>query len=169
MVINPIIIAAKMSSADQAWANKLRRSHYPSDRNLVDAHITLFHHLPPAIFPEIKALLASMSGTNPPPAAHISDIMNLGDGTAFRIHSPALLMMRQLLAEHFYTMLIPQDRTEPRLHITIQNKVEPREAAALQAELSRQFAPRSLAITGLSAYYYCGGLWEPIQSWSFRG
>ncbi len=169
MDINPIIITAKLSGTDQAWADKLRRSHYPPERNLVDAHITLFHHLPPKILPEIKAQLAGICRNNPPPPAHISDIMNLGKGTAFRIQSSALQMMRQELAEHFYTMLIPQDRAEPRLHITIQNKVEPRKASALQASLLRQFAPRSLAITGLSAYHYCGGPWEPIQSWSFRG
>ena len=69
----------------------------------------------------------------------------------------------------FTGLLVPQDQARPRLHVTVQNKVEPSVAKALYAELLASFEPRPIAITGLSAFYYRGGPWEAIQSWTFSG
>jgi hypothetical protein len=160
----PIILTAEMGKADQAWANALRREHYPAERNVVDAHITLFHHLD-----EIKSRLSAITQEYPKPDALVSDVMLLGNGVAFRVLSEELLSIREELASHFQGLLIPQDRATPRLHITIQNKVESPRAKALHKALSRGFSPRPLSITGLGAYYYCGGPWERIGSWTFRG
>jgi hypothetical protein len=165
----PIIITADMDKADQAWANGLRRAHFPAERNFVDAHITLFHHLPPSHLPEIKSRLAALVQDYPAPVAHIRDVMLLGKGVAFRVDSPELLSLRAALADSFRGLLIPQDQAQPRLHITVQNKVEPPVAKALLAHLLDSFRPRPLAISGLSAHYYRGGPWEHIGRWSFRG
>jgi 2'-5' RNA ligase superfamily len=165
----PIIVTAQMGRQDQAWANGLRRAHFPPERNYLDAHITLFHHLPPAHWAEIKSRLSVLARDCPSPAAHLSEIMMLGRGVAYRVESPQLLAMRMELAEAFSGLLIPQDQGRPRLHITVQNKVEPAVAKALHGELATAFHPRVLAISGLSAYYYRGGPWEAIGSWSFRG
>ncbi len=158
-----------MGKADQAWANALRRAHFPSERNYLDAHITLFHHLPPGHLPEIKSRLAEMAKEYASPPTFLSDVMMLGRGVAYRIESPDLLTIRAELADAFTGLLIPQDQTKPRLHITVQNKVEPAVAKALHAELAATFNPRPLMIAGLCAYYYRGGPWEAIGSWSFRG
>lgn len=158
-----------MGKADQAWANALRREHYPAERNVVDAHITLFHHLPPAYLDEIKSRLSVITQEYPKPDALVSDVMLLGNGVAFRVLSEELLSIREELASHFQGLLIPQDQAPPRLHITIQNKVESPRAKALHKALSRDFSPRPLSITGLGAYYYRGGPWERIGSWTFRG
>ncbi len=165
----PIIITAEMGKADQAWANALRREHFPPERNYLDAHITLFHHLPPSHLPEIKSRLATLTAECPPPAAHLSEVMLLGRGVAYRIESPGLIAIRDELAHDFSDLLIPQDQARPRLHITVQNKVEPASAKALHAQLSATFEPRPLAISGLAAHYYRGGPWEQIGTWRFRG
>lgn len=165
----PIIITANMGKTDQAWANGLRRAHFPPERNYLDAHITLFHHLPPNHLAEIKTRLSALAGTSPPPAAFLTDVMLLGNGVAFRIESPELLSIRDKLADAFYGLLTPQDMARPRLHITIQNKAEPAVAKALFAELSGSFRSRPLRISGLSAHYYMGGPWQEIAHWSFRG
>lgn len=165
----PIIITAEMGKADQAWANGLRRNHFPPERNFLDAHITLFHHLPPSHLPEIKSRLATLASEYPPPIAHLTEVMMLGRGVAYRVDSPELLSIRDELAEEFRGLLIPQDQARPRLHITVQNKVEPATAKALHAELSAGFTPRPISISGLAAYYYRGGPWEHIASWKFRG
>ena len=165
----PIIITADMGKADQAWANGLRRAHFPAERNHVDAHITLFHHLPPSHLPEIKSRLAGLVADYPAPVAFLGDVMLLGKAVAFRVDSPELLSMRAALADSFRGLLIPQDQAQPRLHITVQNKVEPSVAKALHAHLLDSFRPRPLAISGLSAHYYRGGPWEHIGRWSFRG
>jgi hypothetical protein len=165
----PIIITADMGKTDQAWANGLRRAHFPAERNHVDAHITLFHHLPPSHLPELKSRLAALVKDYPAPTAYLNDVMLLGQAVAFRVDSPELLSMREELADAFRGLLIPQDQATPKLHVTIQNKVEPAIAKALHAHLLETFRPRPLAISGLSAYYYRGGPWEHIARWSFRG
>ena len=165
----PIIITAEMGKADQAWANGLRRAHFPADRNFIDAHITLFHHLPPAHLPEIKSRLAALVTDYSAPVAQLTDVMLLGNAVAFRVDSPKLLAMRAELANAFQGLLIPQDQPPPKLHITVQNKVDPPVAKALQAHLSETFRPRPLVISGFAAHYYRGGPWEHVGRWSFRG
>jgi 2'-5' RNA ligase superfamily len=165
----PIIVTAQMGKADQAWADDLRKAHYPPERNHLSAHITLFHHLPPTQLPEINARLAAMARDNDPPPAMLNGVMSLGRGVAYRVDCPQLLAMRDELAEGFHGLLIPQDQARPRLHITVQNKVEPPVAKALLAQLSASFIPRPLAITGFAAHYYRSGPWEAIQCWSFSG
>lgn len=165
----PIIITADMGKADKAWATGLRRTYFPPERNYLDAHITLFHHLPPGHLAEIKTRLSALAVAYPPPTACLSDVMLLGNGVAYRVESPELLAMRDELAEAFHGLLTPQDMARPRLHITVQNKAEPAVAKALYAELSANFRPRPLHISGLCAHHYMGGPWLDIGVWSFRG
>lgn len=168
MDMAPIIMTARMGAADQAWANALRRSHFPPERNFLDAHITLFHHLPGSALGEIRELLRAEL-REAPPRAMLSDIFSLGRGVAYRVESPDLLALRMRIADAMHGLLTPQDQNKPRLHITVQNKVEPAEARALLAELSVDFAPRPLKIHGLALDYYRGGPWEAIGCWAFRG
>ena len=76
--------------------------------------------------------------------------------------------MRAELADAFRGLLIPQDMAPWRPHVTIQNKVEPREARRLQQQLRAMFEPRPLAIRGLASWRYLGGPWEPIRTHAFR-
>jgi len=66
-------------------------------------------------------------------------------------------------------MLTPQDRVPWRPHVTIQNKVERREAIALQMILQGGAFPRSLEIHGLASWRYLGGPWESVRTYPFRG
>ncbi|MDX3908977.1 MAG: 2'-5' RNA ligase family protein [Sphingobium sp.] len=164
----PIIVTALMGPADFAWADGLRRIHFPAERNWLPAHITLFHHLPPSGEPEILTRLKRLTSAPPPPAM-LSDVTNLGRGVAYRVNSPALLLLRQELADAFHGMLTPQDSASPRLHVTIQNKAPVEQARALFHELRAEFQPRPLTISGLAAWWYRGGPWEEIRSYRFRG
>lgn len=165
----PIIITAEMGKADKGWANAVRRAHYPADCNVVGAHITLFHHLPPSYLAEIKSRLAAIAAACRPPDAFLTEVMLLGNGVAYRIDSPELLSIRDELADAFHGLLTPQDMARPRLHITVQNKVEPPVAKALHAALTATFRPRPLRISGLAAHHYMSGPWQDIGQWSFRG
>ena len=146
----------------------MRRAHFPPERNQVPAHLTLFHHLPPDVAPELGPRLAAFAAA-PPPRATITGIVDLGAGTAFRVDSEALEDIRQDLAEALRGLLTPQDQARWRPHITIQNKVEPKEAKRLQAQLRATFEPRPLAIRGLASWRYLGGPWEPVKAYTFRG
>ena len=164
----PIIVTALMGAADFAWADGLRRAHFPPERNWLGAHINLFHHLPPSALEEVAGRLKRL-GAGPRPAARLTDVMLLGRGVAYRVESPDLLEMRAELADAFAGMLTPQDQAKPRLHITIQNKVTPDAAKALADKLRADFRPRPLVIAGLAAWHYRGGPWEMAMKAMFRG
>jgi hypothetical protein len=153
---------------DNGWLQQLRRTHYPTERNRVPAHLTLFHHLPPSVRGELGRRLADYAAS-PAPIATIAGIMDLGRGTALRVESEGLEDIRYDLALALRGLLTPQDMAPWRPHITIQNKVEPKEARALQARLRAGFERRPLAIKGLAVWRYLDGPWEPVKSWTFRG
>ena len=165
----PLIVAALLPPELQARMDALRREHYPPERNHLPAHVTLFHALPPSCEAELRQVLARMVAVNPPPPGRVEGVMSLGGGTAVRLASPALLAVRDELADHFEMLLSPQDQHTPRLHVTVQNKVSPREAKALQAQLSPQLQPLDFRFAGLALNAYRGGPWHLLKSWSFRG
>ena len=132
------------------------------------AHLTLFRHLPPSVETELASRLADYAAA-PPPRATLSGVIDLGEGTAFRIDSEELEDIRYDLAESPHGLLMPQDQAPWRPHVTIQNKVGPKEARRLQEQLHATFQPRPLAIRGLASWRYLGGPWEPIRKHAFRG
>jgi len=165
----PIIVSALFGDADLAWLDGLRRAHFPPARNQLAAHLTLFHHLPPSIERELRARLDAATRHVAAPGASVAGIQNLGAGTALRIESPGLAAIRDELADAFGGLLIPQDRAGWRPHVTIQNKVDAPAARALQAALKADFAPRPVRLTGLAAWRYRGGPWEPVSRHRFGG
>ena len=164
---HPIIVTALFGPGDDGWIQQLRRAHYPAERNLVPAHLTLFRQLPPSAEVELGRRLAAAAAA-PPPRAAIAGILDLGEGTALRVESDALAAIREDLAEAFHGLLMPQDLAPWRPHITVQNKVAPTEARRLQQELRAGFEPRPLAIRALASWRYLGGPWERIRSHPFR-
>ena len=163
----PIIVTALFGRQDQAWFNALRREHYPPERNVIDAHLTLFHHLPPSAADELKHRLTQETRGIRAPRAQVTGLMSLGGGVAYRIEAPALDAIRSGLSAAFSTLLTPQDATRWRPHVTIQNKVRPVLAKAVLTALSRDFTGREVAIAGLAAWWYRGGPWEPLSRHMF--
>jgi hypothetical protein len=164
----PIIVTATFGDGDNGWIQQLRHTHYPPERNRVPAHLTLFRQLPPSIERELSQRLSHYTSA-PPPEAWISGIMDLGQGTALRVESEELEDIRYDLSEALHGLLTPQDQGPWTPHITIQNKVGPREAKRLQQQLRASCERRPLAIKGLASWRYLEGTWEPIRSHSFRG
>jgi hypothetical protein len=163
----PIIVSATFAATDQQWLNGLRQAYFPPERNHLAAHLTLFHHLPPSLEPELRHRLATIARQSRP-AARAGGIVSLGRGVAIAIDSPDLKAIRADLADPFGGVLTPQDAAGWRPHVTIQNKVSPHEARALQAMLTRDFRPRPVGIAGLAAWWYRGGSWELIAAYPFR-
>jgi hypothetical protein len=163
----PIIVTALLGPEDQTWFDALRRAHFPPERNHLAAHLTMFHHLPPSIADELKRRLAEETRGVRAPEARLAPPFSLGRGVAYGIDSAELAAIRARLAEAFAGLLTPQDQAGWRAHVTVQNKAEPRVAKALLAELSRDYAPRSLRIAGLASWWYRGGPWEPLSRHMF--
>jgi hypothetical protein len=164
----PLIVTAELPQDLYSWATQLRTEHYPPERNYLKAHVTLFHALPPFIEGELRDLLARLARGAPVPA-RLEGVASLGRGTALKIASPAMLDLRDEIADHFRGMLTGQDDHRPRLHITVQNKVSPAEAKDLHERLQVSVTPRDFAFRGFELHAYLGGPWDMLGRWRFRG
>ncbi len=164
----PIIVSVLFGSADFAHLDGLRRTHFPPERDVLPAHLTMFHHLPPSIEPELRQRLLAETRGVLAPQARMSGVFSLGRGVAIRIQSPALEDMRARLAEAFAPVLTPQDAANWRAHVTIQNKVTPEAAQMLLARMAGDFSPRPVTIAGLAVWRYLGGPWGLIDRYPFR-
>lgn len=165
----PFIVTAELPADLFAWADCLRRAHFPSERNHLSAHVTLFHALAPSLRDELKPLLARLAGELAPIPGRVAGLMDLGRGTAIALHSPGMLALREVVADHFHGALTAQDRHPPRLHITVQNKVAPAEARALRQALAARVQDRGFVFAGLGLHLYLGPHWQSLGTWPFRG
>jgi hypothetical protein len=163
----PILVTALFGAGDDGWIQKMRLDHYPPERNRVPAHLTLFRQLPPSIEGELSRRLAACAASAPP-RAQVAGVIDLGEGTALRIESEALEDMRADLADALHGLLTPQDMAPWRPHVTVQNKVEPREARRLQQQLRATIRPRPIEIRALATWRYLGGPWEKVRDFPFR-
>ena len=163
-----LIVTAELGRDDFAWLEGLRRRHYPTERNRVPAHLTMFHAVPPSAEVELRTRLAR-AVSEPAPRATVAGLMELGGGVAFRIVSDSLDRLREQLADGLHGLLSAQDSAGWRPHVTIQNKVPAKQARALKMELERTFQQRPLAIAGLAVHRYLGGPWETLARYAFRG
>lgn len=166
--IAPFIVTAELPPDLAKWATGLRTAHFPPERNYLKAHVTLFHALPYFAADEIRVALAQEAAEAAPVEGELVGLMSLGGGTALKLSSPAMLDLRDRLADRFHGLLTSQDSHRPRLHVTIQNKVSLKEARALQAQLAPQIMPRRFHFTGLGLHIYRSGPWEHIRNFPFR-
>ncbi|MFN2100981.1 2'-5' RNA ligase family protein [Altererythrobacter sp. MF3-039] len=169
MPFETFIVTAALPSEIHSWADGLRKAHFPPERNHLQAHVTLFHALAPSLFSEVQTVLPAFARDYSPPAVKITGLMSLGKGTAIALSSPDTLAIREEIADRFHGTLTAQDQHKPRLHITIQNKVEPKEAKALQQHLETEIEVQKFAFPALELHIYRGGPWEFVKRWPFRG
>ena len=59
---DPFILTAALPINLAAWAEGLRRAHYPIERNQLHAHVTLFHALAPSLLEELRDFLPRLAG-----------------------------------------------------------------------------------------------------------
>ncbi|HKT85185.1 MAG TPA: 2'-5' RNA ligase family protein [Novosphingobium sp.] len=164
----PLLVTAELPFDVLAWADALRREHYPPERNRLRAHVTLFHALPPSVEAELVQVLSDLARC-PAPAARVNGLMKLARGTALAIDSPAMVQLHHLIAERMHGLLTRQDTRPLRLHVTIQNKVTMRAARALQTELEPVIDPVAFRFRGFGLYAWERGLWSEIRVIPFRG
>ncbi len=153
--------------ASQAWFDARRTEHFPPDRLVVGAHVTMFHALPGALEPNIAAELAALCQRSAPFAVRVEGLRSLGHGVAYRLSAPPAVALRAQLARHFSAELTPQDKAGWSPHVTVQNKATREQAAATLAALSGIAAPHPTEATGLALWRYRGGPWEEVGAWSF--
>lgn len=153
---NPLILTVRIDEQSQQFFNELRIKHFPPERNLLDAHLTLFHQLPDTI----ETFQIIDNAKRPSFKMDIIKLINLGAGVAYKVESSHLEELRKDLKTAFANQLIPQDMHGFRAHITVQNKTTPEEARSLLKQLSDGFEPFSIYAQGLDLWEYLGGPWE---------
>jgi 2'-5' RNA ligase len=160
------ILTLRLDDVSQDHFEQLRRRHFPPARNLIPAHLTLFHHLPED--PQITLDLEQAAEQQVAFAMEVDGLRSLGRGVAYTLNSPNLLDMHHQLAGRFHEHLTPQDRQRFMPHIVIQNKVASAEAKGLLADLQLSFQPSTIEAVGLDLWEYLGGPWRFIRTYAFR-
>ena len=165
----PLILTLRLADEAQARFDRLRALHFPPERNLVPAHVTLFHHLPGAGVDTVRAGLEAACAGTAPFAVEATGLRSLGRGVAYELHAPELLRLRAGLARAWADWLTPQDRQGFRPHVTVQNKAAPERARALLAALQAEFTPFAFEAPGLRLWRYLGGPWQAVSEHPFTG
>lgn len=157
----PLLLTLRLAEPAQGLFQALRDRHFPADRNVVPAHVSLFHQLPGAERPSITRRLRALEAERP--SVQVEAPIPFGRGVGFRLLSPALQAIRADLARDWADWLTPQDRQGYRPHITVQNKVTPEHARETLDLLSRGFVPFRTEGATLVLWRYLGGPWEQLE------
>ncbi|WP_424135030.1 2'-5' RNA ligase family protein [Roseomonas chloroacetimidivorans] len=165
----PLILTLRFDAKSFARLDRLRRAHFPPERNHIPAHLTLFHALPGAALEEIVSHLRGTCAATPPLPLRIAGLRFLGRGVALEITGEELSALRRDLSRHWRHWLTPQDAQGWRPHVTIQNKVAPELARGLMDSLARDFIPWEARGEGLLLWHYRGGPWEAALDLALAG
>jgi 2'-5' RNA ligase len=163
----PLILTLAMDERSFAFLDGQRRRYFPPDRNVIPAHVTLFHALPGAEIQSVVRDLEEVSLPQEPLAVTAVLLRSLGRGVAYALASPDLVALRTRLAERWSSWLTPQDRQPYRPHVTVQNKVDPSVARATLTELQASFTPFAIVGEGLDLWHYRGGPWDKARTVRF--
>jgi hypothetical protein len=163
-VTRPLILTLQFEATSQLFYEDLRRRYFPPERNLIPAHLSLFHQLPD----DDDTLQALRQ------AAHANSVFLLtkprprliGRGVAVFFHSQELEVLHAALSVAFSTQIIPQDRQRFHPHVVVQNKVDPAIARELLPQLQTISLMEPIAI-GLTLWRYLGGPWERLHDFAF--
>ncbi|RKH13447.1 2'-5' RNA ligase family protein [Corallococcus sp. CA053C] len=164
----PLLITAEADPESFARLDGLRRRYFPPERNLIPAHVSLFHHLPPRERPSVEAALEAAAGRGAP-ALHFGRLRRLGRGMAVDVEAPGLDAAHRELSRAFAEWLTPQDRQPFRPHVTLMNKASLEEATAAFAELGAGWNSFDGHAPALLLWRYLGGPWELVRRVPFTG
>lgn len=163
----PVIITCKFEDEVEEYFNSLRQQYFPTAKNLVKAHLTLFHHI---LMPAENVLnLVKQNTLNTKPFdLSVERITFTGRGVAVVITSDELMHLHKNLQQVFKAVLTPQDKQGLWPHITIQNKASVSESKALAIGLQQRFKPFTATVIRLELFYYLNGPWKVIDDVYFK-
>ncbi|WP_422073064.1 2'-5' RNA ligase family protein [Tranquillimonas rosea] len=164
-----LILTLAFDAASASRFEHARQAHFPPDRNLIPAHLTLFQQLPSDRIDEVATRLGAVTADTPPLPFTVDGILDFGRGAAYRLDMPGFAAFHGALRAAFGGLLTAQDDRRRKPHVTIQNKVDRATAEATQAALREGFSPwRGLAHAAL-LWHYRGGPWEAAGEFQLEG
>ena len=164
----PFVLTLELDGESFSRFNELRRTHYAPERNLVPAHVTLFHRLPGDHSREIKALLVDIAAKRKRFAISAGEVKMLERGVAVFLYAPQLQALREELAAEWRPFLTDEDCHGFRPHVTIANNIFPGEAQRIRQGIAASSLPRRIEAVGLHLWRYRDGPWEHEQLFRFR-
>lgn len=162
-----MIVTLELDDEAQAFFNEQRTAYFPAHRNYLEAHLTLFYHLPleePAILPLLQA-----AAQRPPMELRVEAPSNMGTGIAYGIVSEELQALHEKMQQDLDPWLKRQDRKKLWPHITIQNRVTAFKAQLLYEKLKAGFEPFDIKVKGFRTWMYFYGPWKPLAYYPFEG
>jgi hypothetical protein len=160
----PFIITAAPRPQDLRPFTELRQRFFPPERNYLAAHLTLFHHVPPAYGDTFMERARRLLDGRHCFEAEVGPPVSLGRGVAYPVLADELFAVRRQLRGLLEGKLSRQDAAPwKRPHLTAQNKVGKEEARRLLRHLTRRFEPCTLTIVGVDRYRYDGGPWTFVD------
>lgn len=164
----PLILSLSMDEDSQAFFDQLRKRYFPPERNYLNTHLTLFHHLPGEEIRNIQKQLQEISTATSVFSLEVTKVKMMGRGVAYQLESETLMKTQKQLARQWQKWLTPQDSQKLWPHITVQNKVTPDKAKTLYEKLSDSFKPFTAYGTGFHLWTYKNGPWELRDEFSFQ-
>lgn len=164
---SPLVLTLKLDRATFERFNHLRQQYFPPAKNIVPAHITLFHALPGEQEATIQSDLQKVCAIASPLLLQFPKLRFLGRGVAVEVDCPELVSLRQQFAQTWRNWLTRQDRQGYRSHLTIQNKAPEAEARLLYEQLTARWQPCHGSGDGLLLWHYEGGRWSLANEFLF--
>ncbi|MBD1913962.1 MULTISPECIES: 2'-5' RNA ligase family protein [unclassified Leptolyngbya] len=163
----PLILTLKLDTPAFEVFNTMRQQHFPSERNFLPAHVTLFHALPGQHLEAVCSTLREVCAETAPLSLSFPTVRFLGKGVAIQVEAPDLLHVHKRLAAVWQDWLTRQDQQSYRPHITVQNKVDAAVARSLYNQLNQTWQPFTGCGEGLLLWSYEGGPWALIEEFLF--
>jgi hypothetical protein len=161
----PLIVTLRLDDEHQQFFNVLRATHFPAHANYLNAHITLFHHLP-SNEPFIREKLLEFSN-HATITLRVHELCYLGSGVAYSLRSKELQQLHAEMQDVFMPWLNTKDLLDLWPHITVQNKVTAFKAQQLFEKLQEDFIPFEIKATGINTWLYLKGPWKAIETFPF--
>ena len=169
MHISPLIVTLGLDADTFTLIDTLRTRYFPPDRNIVPAHVSLFHYLPGEEDAFVLRELRSIAADHAPLSLKLASLRRTGRGMAVSVESSTLKTVRGDLARVFSAWLTPQDRQPFQPHVTLMNKSEPYIASLAFQELRDSWSPRESVGESLLLWEYLGGPWSLRARYPFTG
>lgn len=160
----PLVVTLQLDAASQARFDAERSALFPPGRTAVGAHVTLFHALPAFLRSEVETELGRIAAA-PRFAVEVTGVYPLGRGVAYRLAAAQAVTLHAELQDRWRAHLTRQDAQPLRLHLTVQNKVDPEAARATLERLRAEFRPVSSQAVGLELWRYEDGPWRLLRRW----
>jgi 2'-5' RNA ligase len=162
---SPLILTLMLDKMSHDYFTSLRNQYFPKHCNFLEAHLTLFHHLP-ANLSLLNELLEQWQ-TTAPLSLQITGIKNIGHGNIFLVSCKELQLLHKTMQHTLSKYLIVKDRQKLVPHITVQNKVTAFKAAATNDILKSAFKPFVAQGIGLASWQYLKGPWMLEKAYLF--